>query len=182
LVLLSVLIYFNTDFFIALLKFLFLFLILGGVLFLLFKIISKKTPPSINTDPIIYRHNTNITATWEPRSYRSFTNIVNSDKPTAWSLALLQEIDWKNFEGLCFNYFELLGYKAKMSSQGADEGVDIYLYNKAQPDKLFGMVQCKRWNKPVGVEPIRAFFGVQIDKKLPLAIFISSSGFSKTAL
>jgi len=107
---------------------------------------------------------------------------IAPDKPTQWSLQLLQDMDWKHFQELCAHYYESLGYITKPVPAGENKDVDIYLYKENNPNKIFGVIKCKKWRKLVGINLVKALFTLQSDKKIPLAIFFSTSGFSKTAI
>ncbi|NOQ93388.1 MAG: restriction endonuclease [Methylophaga sp.] len=100
-----------------------------------------------------------------------------------WSVELIKELEWKRFEELCSGYFSAKGYKAELSRQGADGGIDIYLHKESySATKVFGVVQCKAWGSyKVGVKPIRELFGVMTSEKAPLAIFITSGSYTKEA-
>lgn len=110
---------------------------------------------------------------------QSVKTIVPDPKPN-WTIALLQEMDWKRFEDLCCEYFSIIGFKSVQTGLGADGGVDIYLY-KDESDKVFAAAQCKAWTNPVGVEQIRAFFGVMVHKNLSTGYFVSTSTFYQSA-
>ncbi len=98
-----------------------------------------------------------------------------------WSLQLLQALEWARFEEVCAAYFEQLGFRTRRSSGGPDGGIDIHLFSNQ--DKTPGIiVQCKAWRKwRVGVDEIRAFFGVMTAEKISEGIFITSSEFSDDA-
>lgn len=104
-------------------------------------------------------------------------------KPDEWSLELLKEIDWKVFEDLCANFFKAKGRKADVTNLGADEGIDIILYQSNHPEKILGVVQCKAWKKKlVSVKDIRELLGIMTDKGCPLGVFITIAGYTNDAL
>lgn len=100
-----------------------------------------------------------------------------------WSIELIKSLEWKRFEELCSGYFSAKGYRAELSRQGADGGIDIHLYKESySPTKVFGIVQCKAWSSyKVGVKPIRELFGVMTSENSPLAIFMTSGNYTKEA-
>ena len=103
-------------------------------------------------------------------------------KPTAWSVGLIRELEWKRFEDLCADYFKAKGHRAEVTKHGADGGIDILLYGASNPDKVLGIIQCKAWkDRVVGVGPIRELFGVMTDAGSPLGIFVTIAGYSKEA-
>jgi len=106
-----------------------------------------------------------------------------TDKTNKWSIDLINSLEWKRFEELCLNYFREKGYKAEVTRQGADGGVDINLFKDSYSmSKPFGIVQCKAWKTyKVGVKPVRELFGVMAAEGAPLGVFITSGDYTKEA-
>lgn len=92
-------------------------------------------------------------------------------------LSLIKTIDWALFEGLCLDYIKSQGYSGNKTVHGADGGVDIEFSN----GKIKGIVQCKRYNKNIGVSLIREFLGVMTTQNIDKAVFITSSDFTEEA-
>jgi len=42
----------------------------------------------------------------------------------------LEELSWREFERLCFLYFKAKGFNPRETSEGADGGVDLIIYNR----------------------------------------------------
>lgn len=102
-------------------------------------------------------------------------------RPTSWSLKVIQEIEWKRFEDLSMGYYLEKGILARSTSLGADGGVHIKLYqdDTGQPTSL---VQCKSWSsRPIGVKAIREFIGVLTHEKIPKGFFMTSGEFTDDA-
>ena len=100
------------------------------------------------------------------------------ERPTSWSLKVIQEIEWKRFEDLSMGYYLEKGILAKATSLGADGGIDIMLYQNG-PDHVTSLVQCKSWNnKLVGVKAIREFLGVLTHEKVAKGFFMTSGDFT----
>ena len=181
---------YNIELLIANIKLSFLIVLLTTLLFLLFKFLFKRKSAADGHSSIATTH-TNIAK--KPKSSSpaisdvqhenpNIKESITSDKPAQWSLQLLQDMDWKNFQELCAHYYESLGYITKTVPVGENKDVDLYLYKENSPNKIFGIIKCKKWRKLVGVDLVKALFTVQSDKKIPLALFFSTSGFSKTAI
>ena len=104
-------------------------------------------------------------------------------KPETWSIELINALEWKRFEELCAGYFNEKGFKAKVTMQGADGGIDIHLFKESYSlTKAFGIVQCKAWNSyKVGVKPVRELYGVMSAEQAPLGVFITSGSYTKEA-
>jgi restriction system protein len=84
-------------------------------------------------------------------------------------------------EILTANLFESLGFNAKLTSVGADGGIDVIL-RKPGSELPVGIAQCKAWTThKVGVKPIREFFGVMSAEKVEHGIFVTTSTFTDEA-
>ena len=107
---------------------------------------------------------------------------ASSPRPTAWSLALLQAIEWKRFEEVVAAYFRAKNFRCETIGCGPDGGVDGRLYFGDLPDAV-GIVQCKAWgNKQVGVAPVRELLGVMAHEKVSREYFCATGDFSKDAI
>ncbi len=94
---------------------------------------------------------------------------------------LLDELDWLLFEDLTAEYFRQEGYRADLSRMGADGGVDIYLHRTGEP-RPFAYVQCKAWgSRYIGVEPMRALYGVMAAAGIKDGYFVCIGEFSSDA-
>lgn len=133
----------------------------------------------------------NSTRSVERDFYKKYTDAKESSpldqsvktNPEKWSKDLINTLEWKRFEELCAEYFTAKGYKAKVTRQGADGGVDINLFKESYSlTKAFAIVQCKAWNSyKVGVKPVRELYGVLSAEQAPLGIFITSGSYTKEA-
>jgi len=101
-------------------------------------------------------------------------------KPLQLSVKLIKSIEWKNFENLCCKFFVERGLDARVTSTGADGGVDINVYKKGS-DTPEMIVQCKAYSKNVGVKDIREFYGVLSGSQAKRGIFITTSDFTSDA-
>jgi len=146
------------------------------------KAVFKTTPLAATTQAASTRpRQTNAIQAAQPKN-NHLEDRLDPNKPSQWSLQLLQDMDWKHFEQLSAHFYESLGYTIKMAPLGVNKEVDIYLYKHDQPNKVFGIIKCKQWKKPVGIDLIKALFTVQKSTKTPLAVFFSATGFSKAAI
>ncbi len=102
-------------------------------------------------------------------------------RPTNWSLIMLQEIEWKRFEDLSMAYYLEKGVLAKATSLGVDGGINIKLYQDGAENPT-SLVQCKAWSaKQVGIKEIRAFLGVLTHEKIAKGFFMISGEFTNDA-
>ncbi|MBK7136313.1 MAG: restriction endonuclease [Rhodocyclales bacterium] len=102
-------------------------------------------------------------------------------RPTAWSMKVLQSIEWKRFEELVAAFYQLKGVEAKTQRCGADGGIDVHLFKKGFDGPL-AVVQCKAWNTyRVGVKPVRELLGVMASAKVRRGMFITTGNYTDEA-
>lgn len=104
------------------------------------------------------------------------------DRPTEWSAAVLNRMDWKRFEALTAEYYHQLGFRAETIQCGPDGGIDVKLFrgDEATPAAI---VQCKAWtNRPVGVKAVRELLGVMVHNKVETGVFLTTSSFTTDAV
>lgn len=110
------------------------------------------------------------------------TAVASQDpKPTAWSLELIRDLEWKRFEDVCQQYYERKGIRSETTPLGPDGGIDIRLYQD-DSGKATAIVQCKAWgDRIVGVNLIRELLGVMTHEKIGKAFFMTSGRYSDEA-
>ncbi len=107
--------------------------------------------------------------------------ILTSDKKTYWNLKLLMSLDWKVFEELTGEVFKGLGYRIELTPFGADDGIDLLLYEEEEMEP-YAAVQCKSWtNRVIGVKEIRELLGAMVHRKLNHGVFVTTNNFSNEA-
>lgn len=112
----------------------------------------------------------------------SVEQATEEQRPSAWSIDLLQQIEWKLFEDVSAAYYNEKGIRAELTKLGADGGIDIKLFqdDSGRPTSL---VQCKAWNtKLVGVKAVREFLGVMSSEKIAHGVFMASGAYSPDAI
>jgi len=103
-------------------------------------------------------------------------------RPDAWSLDVLDRVEWKRFEDLCCAFYREKGIRAETTRLGADGGIDIHLFqDDTDPTRATAIVQCKAWNKPVGVKEVRELRGVMAHEKVEKAFFMAPNGYTDDA-
>ena len=118
---------------------------------------------------------------WQEPSWTSTSDTAVVEKPTAWSLSLIRDLEWKRYEDVCQQYYELKGIRSETTPLGPDGGVDIRLYQD-ESGKPTAIVQCKSWNERyVGVSLIRELLGVMTHEKIGKGFFMATSSFSDDA-
>lgn len=102
-------------------------------------------------------------------------------KPTAWSLELIRTLEWKRFEEICQQLYEMKGIRSETTTLGPDGGIDIRLYQD-ESGQATSIVQCKAWGERiVGVKPVRELLGVMTHEKIGKAYFMTSASYSDEA-
>lgn len=102
-------------------------------------------------------------------------------KPTAWSIDVIHDIEWKRFEDLCQKFYETSGIRSETTALGPDGGIDILLYQD-DTGKPTAIVQCRALGEHlVGVRPIRELLGVMTHEKIGKAFFMTSGHFANDA-
>ncbi|WP_345790372.1 restriction endonuclease [Aromatoleum aromaticum] len=103
-------------------------------------------------------------------------------RPESWSLDVLDRVEWKRFEDLCCAFYREKGIRAETTRLGADGGIDIHLFqDDTDPNRATAIVQCKAWNKPVGVKEVRELRGVMAHEKVEKAFFMAPNGYTDDA-
>lgn len=145
----------------------------------------KSIEPSIATLPskvgTEWGNGTKLDPRWGNSAYAD-GRAASDNTPTAWSLDVLNMLEWKRFELLCAKYYEAVGFKSETLRCGADGGIDVKLF-KIDPTKPLAVVQCKAWNShSVGVKEIRELLGVMAHEKVGRGVFITTATYTKDAL
>lgn len=97
------------------------------------------------------------------------------------TLALLQELEWKRFEQVTEAYFQQVGWGTQAARIGPDGGVDVHL-TRPGSQRPGAVVQCKAWNSyKVGVKPVRELFGVMAADTVPEGFFVTTSEYTAEA-
>lgn len=104
-------------------------------------------------------------------------------RPTTWSPAVLETIEWRRFEALVERLYGQAGFVTRTQSHGADGGVDIWLHSRNHPgDHPVSIVQCKHWvGRSVGVDKVRELRGVMAQYGIARGQFVTSSVFTEEA-
>lgn len=91
------------------------------------------------------------------------------------------QLTWREFEKLCFYYYESKGQNPRETGEGADGGIDLIIYNKK--DKADEAVQIKKYTKQqVDVRIIRELNTAKKNHKCMLARLITTSDISLAAM
>jgi restriction system protein len=97
-----------------------------------------------------------------------------------WTLELLLALEWKRYELLCKEWLIVNGYNARLTTIGADGGIDIKISNAQR--KMIAIAQCKAWRQKINVNLIREFYGVMTSEHVTKGYFFTTSDFTADAL
>jgi hypothetical protein len=116
---------------------------------------------------------------------RDVSQIENSTSLTvSWSIQLIRDLSWQRLE-LLSSVVLGVKYRAELTGLGADEGVDIRLYdrNAVGESKPIALVQVKsRSKQKIGVAIARELKGVMAVKQVSNGVLIASAGFTDQAV
>lgn len=94
----------------------------------------------------------------------------------------LEELSWREFEELCFFYYKAKGYKPCKTSEGADGGVDLIIFNRHQNTEVAVQIKHYKKGKQIDVKLIRELDSAKKNHGCILAEMITSSRFTNPAL
>ena len=102
---------------------------------------------------------------------------LHCDNPRESLLSLRPE----EFEYLIGVLFEHMGYQVAVTQTSRDGGVDVEARRDDPGGRVFVLVQCKRYEKAVGVQAIRELRGVVARKQANKGIVVATSNFTSPA-
>jgi YVTN family beta-propeller protein len=90
----------------------------------------------------------------------------------------LRRLDWREFEHLVGQAYQLQGYDVLPTAHGADGGIDLILTRGTE--RVF--VQCKHWRSAqVGVQVVRELYGLVAAHQATWGVVVASGHFSAEA-
>jgi restriction system protein len=125
--------------------------------------------------PLIFIVGAVVSVVGQRRRHALVGQVAESDSP-----APLNEMTWREFEGLVQEAFRLRGYSVRRTGgDGPDGGVDLMLDRGAE--KV--LVQCKQWRAMrVGVSVVRELYGVMAAQGAAAGIVVTSGAFTPDAV
>ena len=102
------------------------------------------------------------------------------EMPAELTVDTLLELEWKRLEELAAHLFAAQGWKAEMSTNGADGGVDVKLTHREHPERR-AYVQCKAWIDDVDVRTVRELYGVMAADQIAEGWFFTTAGYTTAA-
>ena len=98
-----------------------------------------------------------------------------------WSLDAIRLLEWKRFERLCAEYYEMIGFKSKKTVTVPDGRIAMKLF-KVEPDHPLAIIQCHAWSNPVGVSRVHELLKAMVHQKVRRCILITTGSYTKDAL
>jgi HJR/Mrr/RecB family endonuclease len=90
----------------------------------------------------------------------------------------LRGMSGSDFEAFVAGVFSRLGYFVEITGATGDHGIDLMM-NK---DKQLTVVQCKRWDDPIGEPVLRDFFGSLVNIGARAGFVVTTSSFTPQAV
>ena len=97
--------------------------------------------------------------------------------------SILYEIDPRTFEELIAHVFSLHGFMVELTKQTRDGGRDVIAIRSDLGIRSKYLIECKRYSlaNPIGVELVRALYGVQMQEGANKAVLATTSRFTPDA-
>ncbi|WP_260471950.1 restriction endonuclease [Bacillus salinus] len=116
----------------------------------------------------------------KPTSLRDNSNILRAEKEIM--TLPLENISWREFEELCYLYYKAKGYKPRKTSEGADGGVDLIIFNRHHNTEVAVQIKHYKKGQQIDVKLIRELDSAKKNHGCILAEMITSSRFTNPAL
>lgn len=94
----------------------------------------------------------------------------------------LLNMEATQFEGIIAQAYTAMGYNTMLTKTSHDGGVDVIADRSSIGNKEKILIQCKKYENTVGVDPVRCLLGVITECKATKGVLICSSTFSKSAI
>ena len=95
----------------------------------------------------------------------------------------INEINWRQFEGLTGEFFERAGFQVEMGPGRGDGGVDVRVWSPEddveKPPLI--LVQCKRWQDKVGALIVKALWADVLDEGAQSGLIVTTSALTPGA-
>lgn len=116
----------------------------------------------------------------ERTNLKGNSNLLRSEKEIM--TLPLEELTWREFEELIYLYYKAKGYKPRRTANGADEGVDLVIFNRYHNCHIAVQIKHYKSGQPISVERIRELDSAKKNHGCIMAEMITSSRYTKPAL
>jgi restriction endonuclease Mrr len=95
----------------------------------------------------------------------------------------LYNLEARRFEEMVATLLERDGYEVMLTPKTRDGGKDIYAISRSDIGEVLTVIECKKYAPchPVGVEIVRALYGVKMAERANMGVVVTTSGFTKPA-
>lgn len=124
---------------------------------------------------------------WTPKSVQAALYVTSKFEELlirgAVTADVLYSLQAREFEELVASLWERLDYKVELTKRTRDGGRDVIAVKNNEAN-LRILIECKRFapDRRVGVQLVRALYGVKVDEGATKAILATTSSFSQPAL
>ncbi len=102
-------------------------------------------------------------------------------RPTAWTLGVLQQLEWRRFEQVCVGLVETMGYSGVSISNGPDDEASLYLIQH-DAGMTHALVKTAAGNGVVEVDQIRALYAAMTRQQILQGFCITAGEFVPEAI
>lgn len=116
---------------------------------------------------------------WREQKQQSLTPSPNhTQAPIKIRREQLYDLSPYQFESYVAELFRRKGYEVKMRGGSGDHGVDLELLDR---NGRSAIVQCKRYNRPIGPDVVRELFGTTIHERAGRGFLVTTADISSTS-
>ena len=102
-------------------------------------------------------------------------------RPTAWTLGVLQQLEWRRFEQVCLGFLETIGYSGVSISSSPTDDASLYLIQHDK-DMTHALVKTVAGNTVVDVDQIRALYAAMSRETILQGFCITAGELAPQAL
>lgn len=143
----------------------------------------SEAPPTTHSAPTIYD---------EPAETTSDAMLLDEALPDipqvrgahqAWTLELIQSLEWRRFEQLCVSYYRIKEIAHVSIPLAANGGMDVYLFQDVEHPRRATAVVHVRTRGPLatGVQGVRELLGIMSHERIERAFFMTNGVFTPEA-
>lgn len=95
---------------------------------------------------------------------------------------IFDKLNPRDLECLVERTFKAMGYQTQLTNYKGDGGRDVIAIKNDVAERGHVLIECKLYNRKVGVSYIRSLLGVVADEKVNKGILVTSSTYTKGAI
>ena len=106
---------------------------------------------------------------------------IGIGKNASEKIQILLNISSRDFEHIVERLYAEMDYQTELTAPQKDGGRDVIAYKDEKGKQEQLRIECKQYNKPVGVGLVRALLGVVSDEKVNKGVLVTTNRFTKGA-